>query len=341
MKKLLVVLVSIALVAWVISWFRTPEAVATAAAKPWPGGGALSDVNRRVTPKKENDVARKLATLTNALPQNDAVVAYVRREVARDTVVIGHAPALADISLLRELLLREQPAWNTHEGLGDDRPATEARVVQMTAARWLVASALAKGSAHDVSAWEDLHAVDNLSRALAPYPQVTSQTAAFTMDRMINAVAWKMPLPPPAWFAEMQQRDAVQRMLPAFQHQAASYWQDGSRMFPTKFLANSVEHDRAIAESLAKETRCDVKAPSNELGVDLSSVWRRAFRYRAELEATANALRAREGKPIETKSRCSDGVWTFDGSTLRFSHDIATEGSVQPMPLVLHVEATR
>ena len=60
------------------------------------------------------------------------------------------------------------------------------------------------------------------------------------------------------------------------------------------------------------------------LGPDLTSVWRRAFRYRAEREATANALRVREGKPIETASRCSDGGWTFDGTTLRFSREIAT-----------------
>ena len=60
-----------------------------------------------------------------------------------------------------------------------------------------------------------------------------------------------------------------------------------------------------------------------------SSVWRRAFRYRPEREATANALRVREGKSIETGSRCSDGGWTFDGTTLRFSREIATAAPPQ------------
>ena len=67
-------------------------------------------------------------------------------------------------------------------------------------------------------------------------------------------------------------------------------------------------------------------------------VWRRAFRYRAEREATANALRVREGKPIETASRCSDGGWSFDGTTLRFRREIATSAQDSAMRLVLRVK---
>ena len=114
--------------------------------------------------------------------------------------------------------------------------------------------------------------------------------------------------------------------------------QSGAQLFPTKSLAASVENDRAIAEELFGTTRCDVNARPNELGTDLTSVWRRAFRYRAEREATANALRVREGKSIETASRCSDGAWTFDGTTLRFSREIATAAPDRPMPLVLRVK---
>jgi hypothetical protein len=158
------------------------------------------------------------------------------------------------------------------------------------------------------------------------------------MARMVNAVAWNMPLPQPAWLVELQERDDVRPLLEAFQFQAASYWEDSAQIFPTRWLAASIEHDRQIAEELFNVTRCDVNTPMNELGVDLSSLWRRAFRYRAEREATANALRVREGKPIETVSRCSDGGWTFDGTTLRFSREIATAAPDTPMPLVLRVK---
>ena len=88
-----------------------------------------------------------------------------------------------------------------------------------------------------------------------------------------------------------------------------------------------------------RATGCDVNSRANELGTDLTFVWRRAFRYRAEREATANALRVRVGKSIETGSRCTDGGWTFDGTTLRFSREIATAAPDRPMPLVLRVKA--
>ncbi|HEX7297290.1 MAG TPA: hypothetical protein VF251_16180, partial [Pyrinomonadaceae bacterium] len=200
----------------------------------------------------------------------------------------------------------------------------------------LIANALVKGRSKDSTAWEDLRAVWNLARSLDGHPQMMVQTASLTMARMINAVAWKMPLPVPAWFLELQARDNVQRLLDAFQHQAESY-RKSQRLFPTKWLASSIDHDRKIAEYLFNSTACDVNTPMNELGTDLSSVWRRAFRYRAEREATANALRVRERKSIETSSRCSDGQWKFDGTTLRFSREITTAAPDTPMPLVLRV----
>lgn len=344
MKKVLVVVIaSIALVAWVISWFWADEAVATSAARAWPGGmGTLDAVADRLPPAlKANDASVKLMALANALPKNEAVDDFVAREIARGELTIGEPPALPEVSAIRELLLREPIVWKRHEGIGGDDYTQSTRAAQMMMARALVASALTKARANDPAAWEDLHAVWKLARTLDGHPQMLVQTAALSMARMINAVAWKMPLPAPAWLGELQQRDNVRALLEAFQYQAASYWEDGAQMFPTKWLAMSVEHDRLIAEELFTVTRCDVNVRENELGVDLRAVWRRAFRYRAEREATANALRAREGKSIETASRCSDGGWMFDGTTLRFSREIATAAPDRPMPLVLRVKPLR
>ena len=341
MKKLLVVVAAIALAVWVISWFRVPDAVATAAARPWPGGmGTLDSVAGRFPPQQANDASSKLMALADALPRSEAVDEFVAREIARGELTIGEPPALAEVSAIRELLLREPIVWERHMEIGD-ADAQAIRAGMMTAARTLVASALTKARASDPAAWEDLHAVWKLAGTLDGQPLVMMRTAALTMARMVNAVAWKMPLPAPGWLGELRERDAVGPLLEAFQHQAASYWEDGARMFPTKWLATSVEHDRRIAEELSETTRCDVKPRANQLGVDLTSVWRRAFRYRAEREATANALRVREGKPIEATSRCSDGGWTFDGTTLRFSREIATAAPDRAMPLVLRVQPAR
>jgi len=337
MKKALIVVAAIALVLWVISWFRVPDAVMKSAARPWPGGGTLDSVDNRFPQLQANSASVKLMALANALPKTEAAGDFVAREIARGEVTIGGLPALHDVSAIRELLLREPIVWQRRDGIGGGNDANAERAAQMTAARALVASALVKARANDPASWEDLHAAWKLARSLDGHPQMMVQTAAFSIARMINAVAWKMPLPAPAWLAELQARDSVPPLIAAFQYSAASYAQDGLRLFPTKMLADSVDRDRGIAEELAKETRCDVNARANELGTDLRFVWRRAFRYRAEREATSNALRIREGKPIEPASRCSDGGWTFDGTTLRFTREIATAAPDRPMPLTLRV----
>ena len=335
-QALIVVVCAVALVAWFFLWFRNQGAVTTSAARPWPGGmGSLDAVADRWPSLKANDASVKLTSLAKALPQNEAVDDFVEREIVRGELTIGDPPPLPDVSAIRELLLREPIVWERRVEF-DDTEVAEMRGVQMRVARALVASALTKARANDLAAWDDLHAVWKLARSFAEHPQMMAQTAALTMARMINAVAWKMPLPAPAWLGELQDRDSVRPLLEAFQYQAASY-SDGA-WFPTKWLANSVDRDRGIAEALFKETRCDVNTPMNDLGTDLSSVWRRAFRYRAEREAMMNALRVRAGKPIETASRCSDGGWMFDGTTLRFSRDIATAAPDTPMPLVLQVK---
>ena len=340
MKKLLIVaVVAVALVVWVVSWFRAPEAVATSAARPWPGGmGTLDSVVGRFPPLQANDAAVKLQALVQALPGNEAVGEFVSREIARGALNIGQPPAIPDVSPIRELLLSEPIIWERNEGIGGDDDTQSTRALQMTAARALVASALSKARAGDPAAWADLHAAWKLARTVDGYPQMMTQTAALSIARMINGVAWKLPVPAPAWFGEVQARDNVRPLLEAYQYQTASYWKDQAQMFPTKWLATSVEHDRRIAEELFGSTLCDVNARANQLGVDLTSVWRRAFRYRAEREATRNALRVREGKPVETVSACSDGAWTFDGTTLRFSRAIETAAPDRPMPLVLRIK---
>lgn len=345
MKKFLLIVAAVGFVAWVLSslgasvlpWIWAKGAVTASAAKPWPGGlGPLELVAGRYPRLEENAAARTLMQLASALPRSEAIDEFVRREIARDEIQIGEPPLLPDVSAIRDLLRRESVVWERRDGVGDGATTT-LRATQLTVARALIASALAKARSNDLAAWEDLHAVWTLAGALDPYPQVMVQTAALSMARMVNAVAWKMPLPPPPWFAELQERDFLRRMLEAFQFQAASYWNGGEESLPTKWLANSIDKDRGIAEALFQETRSDVTAPMNDLGTDLSSVWRRVFRYRVEREATANALRVRDGRPIEIVSRCSDGGWTFDGTTLRFAREIATAAPDAPMPLVLRI----
>lgn len=336
MRNALIIVGILALLAWSVSWYRAPGAVSTAASRPWPNGlGTLDSVAVRFPPRDANAAAARLSALAGALRNDDAVAAYVGREIASDDVSIGTPPAgLPETGAIREALLGDPPVWKRYFEIGEQE-AQAVRGAQMTAARALVAQALVRGRANDPAAWEELRAVANLASSFDAQPQMMMRTAALSMRRMINAVAWKLPLPAPAWLAELQQRDELGPLLEAFQFQAASYWGTGARWFPTQSLAASIEHDRGIALAMSRENRCDVTAPMNDLGVDVSSVWRRAFRYRAEREATANALRLREGQSIDAASRCSDGGWSFDGTTLRFQRDLAAPASDRAMPLAL------
>lgn len=339
-KALIAVVVVIALMIWVASWFRNPGAVKTSAAKPWPEGmGSLDSAGARLPKQKANDASVKLTALAKALPRSDAVEPFVSHEIARGELAIGKPPALPDVSAIRELLLHEPVVWERVEGIGGDDETQQRRRIVMETAKALVASALAQGRANDATAWDDLQAAWRLARSLDGHPQMMMQTASLAIVRMVNAVAWKMPMPVPAWFGELQNRDEVRPLAESFHFQTAAYAEQGMHLFPTVMLAQSVEHDRRIAETVLSTMQCDVNIPMNDIGTDLAFVWRRAFRYRAEREATANALRVREGKPIGTRSRCSDGAWTFDGTTLRFSRAIATAPPDKPMPLTLRIRA--
>src|SRR5687768_1301924 len=150
MKKLLVVVAAIALVVWVVSWFRVPDAVVTSSARPWPAGmGTLDSATGRFPQQEANEAAVKLIALADALPKNEAAGEFVTREIARGELTIGPPPALPDVSAIRELLLREPIVWKRRPGIGGDDDTQSTRVVQMTVARALVASALAKGRAND------------------------------------------------------------------------------------------------------------------------------------------------------------------------------------------------
>src|SRR5688500_6783407 len=118
MKKVLVAAAGIALLAWVVSWFRAPEAVATSAARPWPGGmGTLDSVTNRFPPRPAYEASVKLKALADALPHNEAIGDYVAREIARGELTIGAPPPLPDVSAIRELLQREPIVWQRHEGI--------------------------------------------------------------------------------------------------------------------------------------------------------------------------------------------------------------------------------
>ncbi|MEA2164458.1 MAG: hypothetical protein QOK37_2585 [Thermoanaerobaculia bacterium] len=342
MKKALIVLVLLAAAVYVASWFWAGDAVDAAAARPWPGGlGTLAAVPGRYPPQHENDAARTLTKLAGSLAEDRGVTAYVRQEIARGELTIAAPPPLADISPIRELLLREPIVWE--RDLVQQHGGLLPRVaMHHTLMRMLVGKALARARSNDGTAWEELHAAWNLTKSLHGHPHLIPSLVSMSMTRAINAVAWKMPLPVPAWFGEMQEYDLVPPLFETLQYENWRTWKE--QWFPLKPFAGKIERERILTARLARVTTCGYNRGSeagdhtDPYGLDIG--WQRAFRYRAEREATANALRARAGEPI-AGSRCSDGQWSLDGNTLRFSKAIALPERVDTsMPLTLRVRGT-
>jgi hypothetical protein len=341
MRKALVLLVVLAAMVYVASWFWAGDEVAAAAARPWPDGlGTLAAVPDRYPPRHENEAARKLTQLAGSIAENDAVTSYVRQEIARGELTIAEPPRIADVSAIRELLLHDPVVWESN--LLQQHGGLLLKVAMYRSLmRVLVANALGHARRHDAAAWEDLHAAWNLTKSLDGHPQLILRIMAMSMTRAINAVAWKMPLPAPAWFGEVQNRDYARLLFETLQFENWRRWRQ--QKFPVKPFATAIERDRTLTGELARVTECECNRvietgnrsdPNGRLDIG----WQRAFRYRVEREATANALRARAGQPIEERSRCSDGRWSFDGKTLRFARPIALpERRDTSMPLTLHV----
>jgi len=344
MKKALIILVLLAGAVYVASWFWAGDQVDATAARTWPDGlGTLAAVPGRYPPQHENDAARKLTKLAANFVENDAVTAYVRQEIARGEIAIAEPPRIGGIAGIRDLLLHEPVVWKRdlsvqHGGL------LGTVSMHLSLMRSLVVSALGRARNDDAAAWDDLHAAWNLTKSIDGHPHLILRVVAMSMTRAINAVAWKMPLPAPAWFGEVQERDYVRPLIETLQYEDWREWK--YQFIPLKPFADRVERERILAGELAPLTICEFNrvTETGDRSDPLSRLdigWQRAFRYRVEREATANALRARAGKPIDEGSRCSDGRWSFDGKTLRFAKPIALpERRDTSMPLTLHVRAS-
>src|SRR6266550_690705 len=255
MKKALILLVVLAAAVYVASWFWAGDEVAAAAARPWPDGlGTLAAVPARYPPQHENEAARKLTKLAGPVAENDAVTTYVRQEIARGELTIAEPPTIADLSAIRELLLREPIVWerNLSQQHGGLLPKV---AMHLTLMRALVASALARARQNDVAAWDDLHAAWNLTKALQEHPHLILRIVAMSMTRAINAVAWKMPLPVPAWFHEVQDRDLVRPLIETLQFEKWRTWRD--QTFPLKPFAERIERERTLASDLMRLTTCE------------------------------------------------------------------------------------
>lgn len=307
--------------------------------------------------------------MSSETPMRQAIGDYVNSEHERAEASIGAPPAevtayLAqherEIDALRDHLLQaETIQWDIDPSKGFQAPVPNL-LAHMLTARLLTARALERGRANDLRAWEDLHAVARLARSLEPRPDLISQMILLAMSRMVNAAAWKLPPADAPWLEELQRVDHRRLLLAADQYDSWTMWRHGrsaplaqiAKPFHAWTMVNTLQHQRETAEKIAATTACafDGEAFSKErqaalprwnvvgnLAIpNIGAAWQRMFRSIAEREAAANAMRITRGEPIVAKSVCSDGTWSYDGATLRFSRELPRSNEHENvMPLAL------
>lgn len=137
-------------------------------------------------------------------------------------------------------------------------------------ARLLIARALIRGRSGDPDVWDDLRAVFKLERSVQSRPELISQLIALNIARAVNAVAWKMPLPAPAWLAELLATDYRRLLLRGMQHDAWLIWRHGpdepespfgplARPYLRVSVGNLALHQRATALELAPSDSLPVR----------------------------------------------------------------------------------
>jgi hypothetical protein len=293
-----------------------------------------------------------------------AVVAYLTRYQSQ-------------LDAVRDHLLRGDPlVWPSNLSLGHSAPIPNLRG-HMELTRVFVARALVKSRAADETAWNELHAAWNLNRRLWAQPTMIEVLIALATTRMVNAAAMKGPSIEPEWFAEVRAVDSRKAMLNAHQAEAwmmstlsDSILSGDGEEKPNHVVArarevlfgaflhlssiNSVERLRLFATEVATVAQCDVNGEAiskrhyeaiprwNVFAriamPNLGGAWQRLMRYQVELEASARVQQVKDGRSLDSTSRCSDGTWQVttgpNGTqTVRFSRDIPVPAPGVKYPL--------
>jgi hypothetical protein len=311
--------------------------------RPWPYGlGVVADAPKRYPPAKTSEAATKLMTLARNAQVSlryesdrrsvdddtrEAFADYVRTQLGRgndtidappDAVTRWLADNAAPLDEIRALARGGEPivfesdiAKGRYEVQGPNLAGLQ-HLHRVFVARALVAKS-----------WDELHAAWGLVRPLWSRPDTMAVLTASTGARMINSAAAKLPLPPPAWFREIE-TFPYERML-ASAHQAEA-WRAKTAAFNVRV--------RGMAEEVLRSRACDssseqFEAVRKKLGSraapSLVEAWERLMRFRAEREFTARVMQMRQGQPVSPQSQCSDGSWKLSRDGFQFSRDIAVE----------------
>jgi len=290
---------------------------------------------------------------------------YVKAQLQRSGDAIDAPPPAvarylaenaAALDAARDHILSGAPiTWESKLSKGWDAPIPNL-AGHMALQKMFAARALDKARNNDASAWEDLRASWRLNRGLWSRPDMISIIIALESSRIVNGAARKMPLPAPAWLGETFKFDYAGPLAAAQQTDAWIVHHGAERSLAWKELLHEVEYRmqstqyldvmRTYTDEALKSKACDATSPefatarasiastSPLIAIpNLTAVWHRLMRFRAELEATERVLQLRAGGNLTVNSRCSDGTWQLTPNGMKFSRAIDVIGPQIKVPL--------
>jgi hypothetical protein len=326
---------------------RFPPAKDNAAATQLVNLAAAADVDLRQSRSR-----RGMGGVREDL--RDAFSEYVRAQLERSGDTIDAAPSdvaryltdhAAPLDEIRKLALSGTPivfeadihrggiGGRERRGEGDPDPVPIGPNIfaLQHLHRVFVARALTAARDGNPAAWDELRTAWELTRPQWGRPETTAVLGASTAARMVNAAARKMPLPPPAWLAELDTFPYEQHLAAA---QQAEAWRGRNPAL--------TERLRGMAAEVLRAKACDTTSPRfdavrEKLGAratpNLISDWQRLMRFRAEREARRNVLRIRAGQPPVRDSQCSDGSWNVTPASFQFTRKVPVERPQIDYPL--------
>lgn len=341
MRRILLAIVLLPLCAWLALWAGARSARRRSESAQWPERlGTVNDVPSHYPDAETSAAAAELLKLAEPLGVGKA----------KQPLPDQHDPRLDQI---RDHILNGGPiAWRVRFRLGEHAPMPNL-FVHINLTKVFVRRA------ETTQSWEELHAAWLLNHELWDRPELISVLIALADTRRINATAAKMPLPPPAWFAELQSFDYRRRFAKVFQAEAwadrrmmeemfGQLGDDGSVFSPwvNFFIADSLRVMRKQTTQLMGTMSCDLANdpvrhtlvvalrwnwPANFLP-SIFDDWKKLARFRAELEATSKIIALRSGQTPSSSSTCSDGTWIIRPDSIAFSRDIAVaHGAAYPL----------
>lgn len=298
MKKAILIIVAVPVVAWVLLWILAVSMERSIASRPWPNGLEGLDKVAARYPERNAETSAALALTRLSVPLGVDIVPRVERQskatlptrkeydaikkllhdyidaqLVRPSNAIDDAPPalaayLADhraqLDAVRAHLLYGAPiAWKSQLSKGFEAPIPNL-LGHMELTRLFLADALLKARGGDAAAWDDLHAIWLLDGGLRPRPDLISQIISLAMGRMTNAAAAKMPLPEPAWLGELRAADRRHSFMASMQSEAWTWTHlphaGGRLASPYVRLcgADVAEHMRVALLNMAKSNACDV-----------------------------------------------------------------------------------